>query len=107
MTGEVGTGKTTLLRKLIQSVPDEKVQFCSIFTTNVRPAEFFELILIGFGLPLHGAGHAQRLLRFWEFLMVSAEEGRTPVLLVDEAHKLSADLLEEIRLLGNLENRRG
>ncbi|MGA3044200.1 MAG: AAA family ATPase [Bryobacteraceae bacterium] len=103
LTGEVGTGKTTLLRKLIQSVPDEKVQFCSVFSTNVHPEEFFELILIGFGLPVAGAGKAQRLLEFWEFLMDCDQEGRTPVLLVDEAHKLSAELLEEVRLLMNFE----
>ena len=103
LTGEVGTGKTTLLRKLIQSVPGEKVQFCSVFSTNVSPAEFFELILIGFGLPLAAESKAQRLMRFWEFLMACGEEGRTPVLLVDEAHKMSAELLEEVRLLMNFE----
>jgi general secretion pathway protein A len=103
LTGEVGTGKTTLLRKLIRSVPDEKVQFCSVFSTNVPPSEFFELILIGFGLPVAGAGKAQLLLAFWEFLMDCDERGKTPVLLVDEAHKLSAELLEEVRLLMNFE----
>jgi general secretion pathway protein A len=103
LTGEVGTGKTTLLRKLIQSVPGEKVQFCSVFSTNVPPEEFFELILIGFGLPVAGTGKAQRLLQFWEFLMALDEAGKTPVLLVDEAHKLSAELLEEVRLLMNFE----
>lgn len=103
LTGEVGTGKTTLLRKLIRSVPAAQVRFCSVFSTNVPPAEFFELILIGFGVPVTGLSHAQRLLRFWEFLMACDEEGTTPVLLVDEAHKLSAELLEEIRLLMNFE----
>jgi general secretion pathway protein A len=103
LTGEVGTGKTTLLRKLIQSVPDEKVRFCSVFSTNVPPQEFFELILIGFGLPITGTGKAQRLLQFWEFLMAGDAQGKTSVLLVDEAHKLSAELLEEVRLLMNFE----
>jgi len=103
LTGEVGTGKTTLLRKLIQSVPAEKVQFCSIFSTNISPSEFFELIMVGFGLPLEGDSKAQRLLRFWEFLMDCEAEGKTPVLLIDEAHKLTADLLEEVRLLTNFE----
>ncbi|HLY15801.1 MAG TPA: AAA family ATPase [Bryobacteraceae bacterium] len=103
LTGEVGTGKTTLLRKLIQSVPDDKVRFCSVFSTNVPPAEFLELILIGFGLPVLGLSQAQRLLRFWEFLMTCDQEGKTAVLLVDEAHKLSAELLEEVRLLMNFE----
>jgi general secretion pathway protein A len=103
LTGEVGTGKTTLLRKLIQSIPDEKAQFCSVFNTNVPPAEFFQLILIGFGLPVAGQSKAQLLLQFWEFLMGCDEEGRTPVLLVDEAHNLSAELLEEVRLLMNFE----
>jgi general secretion pathway protein A len=103
LTGEVGTGKTTLLRKLIESVPADKVRFCSVFNTNMPPAEFFELILIGFGLPAAGAGKAQLLLQFWEFLMGCAEEGKIPVLLVDEAHKLSAELLEEVRLLMNFE----
>lgn len=103
LTGEVGTGKTTLLRKLIQSIPAEKVHFCSIFSTNVSPSEFFELILIGFGLPLPVESKAERLLRFWEFLMGCEAEGRTPVLLIDEAHKLSAEMLEEVRLLMNFE----
>jgi general secretion pathway protein A len=103
LTGEVGTGKTTLLRKLIQSVPEDKAQFCSIFSTNVPPADFFELILIGFGLPVAGQSKAKLLLEFWEFLMCCDEERRTPVLLVDEAHKLSAELLEELRLLMNFE----
>lgn len=103
LTGEVGTGKTTLLRKLIRSVPESKVQFCSVFSTNVPPEDFFELILIGFGLPVEGLGKAQRLLKFWEFLMACDEAGKTPVLLVDEAHKLSAELLEEVRLLMNFE----
>jgi general secretion pathway protein A len=103
LTGEVGTGKTTLLRKLIRALPADQVQFCSIFSTNVSPSEFFELILIGFGLPLLQESKAQRLLRFWEFLMTRDEEGITPVLLVDEAHKLTAELLEEVRLLMNFE----
>jgi len=103
LTGEVGTGKTTLLRKLIQSVPAERTRFCSIFSTNVPPADFFELILIGFGLSVAGQSKATLLLRFWEFLMSCDDEGRTPVLLVDEAHKLSSELLEEIRLLMNFE----
>ncbi len=103
LTGEVGTGKTTLLRKLIQSVSAGKVRFCSVFSTNVPAADFFELILIGFGLPVTGASQAQRLLQLWEFLMDANAEGTTPVLLVDEAHKLSTELLEEIRLLMNFE----
>jgi len=103
LSGEVGTGKTTLLRKLIQSAPAEKVHFCSVFSTNTTPAEFFELILIGFGLPVAGLSKAERLLKFWEFLMACDEEGRTPVLLVDEAHNLSAESLEEVRLLMNFE----
>ena len=103
LTGEVGTGKTTLLRKLIQSVPADKVRFCSVFSTNVPPEEFFELIQIGFGLPVAGVSQAQRLLQFWEFLMACDEEGTTAVLLVDEAHQLSAQSLEEVRLLMNFE----
>lgn len=103
LTGEVGTGKTTLLRKLIQSIPPEKVQFCSVFSTNVPPMDFLELIFIGFGLNVAGLSHAQRLLQFWEFLMECDAAGQTPVLLVDEAHKLSAELLEEVRLLMNFE----
>jgi len=103
LTGEVGTGKTTLLRKLIRSVPESKVRFCSVFSTNLPAAQFLELILIGFGVPVAGDSQAQQLLRFWEFLMSCDEEGKTAVLLVDEAHKLSAELLEEIRLLMNFE----
>ena len=103
LTGEVGTGKTTLLRKLIRALPEEKVQFCCVLNTNVSASEFFELILIGFGLPIPKESKAQRLLRFWEFLMARDQEGITPVLLIDEAHRLTPELLEEVRLLMNFE----
>ena len=74
-----------------------------VFNPMLTPAEFLELVLHNFGLKNLPENKAQRLLRFEQFLADTHRQGRTPVLIVDEAHKVSHEVFEEIRLLTNYE----
>lgn len=101
LTGDAGTGKTSLLRTLILSA--ENAKFSLILTPRVSSDEFLELILLDFGVTDVPASKSQRIHKLQELLIQFRTHGQAPVLVVDEAHTLSPDALEEIRLLTNLE----
>ena len=103
LTGDAGTGKTTLLRTILRRVSPDRTLFSLVVHPTLSTSEFLEYTLLDFGLKDIPASKAQRLNLFHQFLVRSAAEGKTPVLVVDEAHKLSPELLEEIRLLTNAE----
>lgn len=107
LTGEVGTGKTTMLECLRDFLSAQRITFCSIFNSRLTTAEFFEMIAHDLDFKLANTAKITVLFALNELLIERAQEGRTTVLIVDEAHNLEWDLLEEIRLLTNLENRRG
>jgi len=101
MTGDAGTGKTTLLRTVIRSCPFAR--FSVILNPTLGLHDFLELALLDFGISDVPAGKAQRIMRLQDFLVKLHEEGISPVLIIDEAHKLSPEVLEEVRLLTNFE----
>jgi len=104
VTGEIGTGKTLLLRcllRLLKQSPD--VAYAYIFNGLLSPTEFLQYILADFGLAATGKNKGELLLDLSQFLISRGAKKLTTVLIVDEAHHLSADILEEIRLLTNLE----
>jgi general secretion pathway protein A len=104
LTGEVGTGKTLLLRCLIGLLKESKdVAYAYLFNGRLSPTEFLQYILADFGLPVTGKNKSDLLFDLGQFLISRGSRKMTTVLIVDEAHLLSADLLEEIRLLSNLE----
>jgi general secretion pathway protein A len=103
LTGEAGTGKTTLLGRTLQCVPATRAIFSVISNPTLTPGEFLELALIGFGIKEVPASKSQRLMKLEYFLMGAHSTGRTAVLVVDEAQRLPPDVLEEIRLLSNFE----
>ena len=103
LTGDAGTGKTTLLARLLQEVPAAKMQSSVILNPTLTPAEFLELALLDFGVPWVPASKAQRLDKMQRLLLAGQRAGKISMLVIDEAHKLSLDVLEEIRLLGNFE----
>jgi len=103
LTGEAGTGKTTLLVKVLKSVPVSQLQFSVIVNPTLTPSEFLEMVLLDFGVKDIPASKAQRLWKLQNLLFSGRDEGKVSALIVDEAHKLSLEVLEEIRLLGNFE----
>jgi len=103
LTGDAGTGKTTLLMRLIRTLPPTRAQFSVVLNSTLTPAEFLELALLDFGFADIPTSKAQRLMMLQNFLINAREQQKVPVLVVDEAHKLSPEVLEEIRLLTNFE----
>ncbi len=107
LTGEVGTGKTTMLECLRDYLDTMRTEFAFIFNSRLNPDQFFEMLAYDFDLDCDRKSKTDVLFALNTLLIKQAEKGRTCVLLVDEAHNLEWDVLEEIRLLGNLENRGG
>src|SRR5271170_2521417 len=104
LTGEVGTGKTLLLRCLLRLLKESKdVAYAYLFNGRLSPTEFLQYILSDFGLETTGKNKSDLLFDLGKFLVARGSKKMTTVLIVDEAHHLSADILEEVRLLSNLE----
>jgi type II secretory pathway predicted ATPase ExeA len=103
LTGEAGTGKTTLLYALLDLL--EKVGILSAFIFNpiLSRNEFFECLLGEFNLKCDFASKVQALTKLNALLLERYRQGRITVLIIDEAQNLSDEILEEIRLLTNLE----
>lgn len=106
LTGEVGTGKTTMLECLRDYLEQQYIEFAFIFNSRINTEQFFEMIAYDLDLRCQHKSKTEVLFALNNLLIQQANEGRTTVLIVDEAHNLEWDVLEEIRLLGNLENPR-
>lgn len=107
LTGEVGTGKTTMLECLRDFLSAQQITFASLFNSRLNPDQFFEMMAYDMDLRVSRNSKTEVLIALDQLLLDRANRGRTTALIVDEAHNLDWDVLEEIRLLGNLENRRG
>lgn len=107
LTGEVGTGKTTMLECLRDILEMQHTEFAYIFNSRINPGEFFEMVAHDFNLTCTRTSKTDVLFALNALLVHQATLGRPTVLIVDEAHNLEWEVLEEIRLLGNLENRNG
>src|SRR5437016_5596645 len=107
LTGEVGTGKTTMLECLRDYLEAQRVEFAFIFNSRINTDQFFEMMAYDFDLRCERTSKTEVLFALNQLLVEQTQAGRTTVLIVDEAHNLDWDVLEEIRLLGNLENRGG
>jgi general secretion pathway protein A len=101
LVGDAGTGKTTLLTKVLRSLPAGRIRASLVPNPTLTPSEFIELVLMEFGLADIPPSKAQRLTAFARVLLRNHSEGRASVLIIDEAHKLSHEVLEEVRLLSN------
>lgn len=103
LTGEVGTGKTTVLRTLLGQLQDENYRSALIFSPCQTGVELLRSINIEFGIVSNSLYSNELLAELNRFLLAESAEGRTVVLVIDEAQNLQPDVLEQIRLISNLE----
>jgi general secretion pathway protein A len=106
LTGEVGTGKTVLLNRLMEWLAQERIPKAFIFNSHLKASEVLELILADFGIPFN-ANRGTPLAHLLSWLQDRACAGQTPVLFVDEAQGLTLRTLEELRMLLNLQTDQG
>ena len=103
VTGEVGTGKTLIVRCLLDALTRHRVAFAFIYNPRLSVQEFLKHVLADLGLPSTSQSKVEMLSHLNSFLVERSRAGTTTALVVDEAQLLSWDLLEEIRLLTNFE----
>jgi general secretion pathway protein A len=103
LTGEVGTGKTTVLRSLLSQLDADHYSTALIFNPSLSPTELLQTISRELGVPTDSSNHLSALDALNLFLLKQNAEGRTVVLVIDEAQDLQASVLEQIRLISNLE----
>lgn len=107
LTGEVGTGKTTLIRRLLADMP-EGVEIAFLFNPEVSRRGLLSALLAELGLekPPPGCEHGELVARLYRHLLAARARAERVVLVIDEAQRLGADVLEEVRLLTNFETDR-
>ncbi len=103
LTGEVGTGKTTLVNKLLEWLRFQQVATAFVFNSRLNTPQFLDYMMADFGIPCESKTKSQILLKLYSWLLDRYRAGETAVLIVDEAQNLSDEVLEEIRMLTNLE----
>src|SRR3989454_8145890 len=102
LTGEVGAGKTTLCRAMLEHL-DGHYATALILNPIMSAQELVKAIAVEFGLPVSGLDRLDTLAVINQFLLQQVERGQDTVLIIDEAQDLTDDLLEQVRLLSNLE----
>ena len=102
MTGEVGAGKTTLCRAMLEQL-DGHFATALILNPIMSAEELVKAVALEFGLQVQGPGPAGYLAVINQFLLQQVERGKETVLIIDEAQDLTDELLEQVRLLSNLE----
>jgi len=103
LTGEVGTGKTTLINKLLEWLRLQQVATAFVFNSRMNVPQFLDYMMVDFGIPCDSRSKSQILQRLYNWLLDRYRAGETAVLIVDEAQNLTDEVLEEIRMLTNLE----
>lgn len=103
--GEPGTGKTMLGLRVLEALPTDTRRVMLHTPPDARPVDLLQAMLFDLGHPYRGLSEQELRLAVHGELLVSLEDGHRVVLLVDEAHHLTAEAGEELRLLGNLESK--
>src|SRR5881628_1589535 len=103
LTGEVGTGKTTLVNRLLEWLHGHGTKTAFLFNSRMNSTQLFDFVLAEFEIPCDSRSKSQQLMKLNQWLLDRFRAGETAVLIVDEAQNLTYPVLEEIRLLTNLE----
>ncbi|MBT0654403.1 ExeA family protein [Geomobilimonas luticola] len=106
LSGEVGTGKTTIIRTILNQLDPETHRTALIFNPTISPLGLHQEINREYGLPCTSSDVRELHISLNEFLLEQNRAGRTVVLVIDEAQNLSTDVLEQVRLISNLETER-
>ncbi len=103
LTGEVGTGKTTLVNRLLDSLHQRATKTAFLFNSRMNSAQLFDFVLAEFEIQCESRSKSQQLMKLNQWLLERFRARETAVLILDEAQNLTFPVLEEIRLLTNLE----
>jgi len=103
MTGEVGTGKTLLIRCLLELMKRQQIPCANVFNPRLSDIDFLSYVSFDLGIRVTERSKSSLLRGLYSFLLVQMQKGLTTVLVVDEAHQAPLEVLEEIRFLTNLE----
>src|SRR5438874_8174836 len=103
LTGEVGTGKTTLVNRLLDWLHLRRTKTAFLFNSRMNSSQLFDFILAEYDIPCDNRSKSQQLMKLNQWLLERYRAGQTAVLIVDEAQNWTFPVLEEIRLLTNLE----
>lgn len=103
ITGEVGAGKTTLVRNLFRKLASENILAAQIVNTHLDSDNTLRMVVAAFGLPFEDASKATLLTRLEQFLRQCAQQGKRTLLVVDEAQNLTPQTVEELRMLSNFQ----
>jgi len=103
LTGEVGTGKTTLINRLLDWLHHRRARTAFLFNSRMNTNQLFDFILNEFDISCDSKSKSQQLMKLNHWLLDRYRNGETVVLIIDEAQNLTFPVLEEVRLLTNLE----
>ena len=103
ITGEVGAGKTTILRSLLDKLDPAKVMAANLVSTQIDADDTLRLVAAGFGIPTKDVAKSQLLISIEAFLVNAARHNKRALLIVDEAQNLTPRAVEELRMLSNFQ----
>jgi general secretion pathway protein A len=103
LTGEVGTGKTTLVNRLLDRLHERPTKTAFLFNSRMTSAQLFDFVLAEFDIACESRSKSQQLMKLNQWLLERFGAGENAVLILDEAQNLTFPVLEETRLLTNLE----